>query len=131
LRLLLDTHFIVWLTDLPRRLNAAERELIFAEDTEIFVSAVSIWEIRLKWQSLHKSSERKSDTHPDDALRLAEKLEFQILPITAAVAAAVLRGTIPHRDPFDELLLIQAQEKGLLLLTRDRLLAGHPLVVQR
>ena len=49
--------------------------------------------------------------------------------MTPAHAARPLETPLPHRDPFDELLLVQAQEEGLKLLTRDRLLTGHPLAV--
>ena len=51
------------------------------------------------------------------------------LPMTMAHAATALDPPLDHKDPFDELLLVQAQEEGLRLLTADRLLARHPLAV--
>jgi PIN domain nuclease of toxin-antitoxin system len=54
---------------------------------------------------------------------------WEILPLTAHHAAAELADPIPHKDPFDELLLVQAQEEGMRLLTRDTKLEGHPLAV--
>lgn len=133
MRLLLDTHFIVWLTDEPQRLSSADQALIFAPETELAVSAASIWEIRIKWESRFaagvNTGRRELSTSPDRALRFVTALGVQMLPISAALAAATLREPISHRDPFDELLLVQAQEEGMRLLTRDRLLAGHSLVV--
>ncbi len=51
------------------------------------------------------------------------------MALTPDQAAASLKHPTPHRDPFDEILLIQAQELGVRLLTRDRLLIGHPLAL--
>ena len=127
MNLLLDTHFIVWLTDHPDRLTAAEKALIFDAGNVVSVSAVSIWEIRIKWQYVYRSGQRKIETPPDAVLRLVDALALPLLPLTGEVAAATLHASIPHRDPFDELLLVQAQEGGLRLLTRDELLVSHPL----
>jgi PIN domain nuclease of toxin-antitoxin system len=126
LRLLLDTHFVIMLSDAPDRISLRERDQIFAETADIAVSAASIWEIRLKWQSLHPSGSRKLDLHPAGALALMSALGFALLPITPAVAAMRLQTPITHRDPFDELLLAHAQAETMQLLTRDRLLQGHP-----
>ena len=59
----------------------------------------------------------------------AAAVDWELLPLTARHAAAVLTHPIGHRDPFDEVLLVQAQEEGMRLLTRDEKLAGHPLAV--
>lgn len=103
--------------------------MIFDADQPVSVSAASIWEIRIKFQSVYKSGERKIETSPDDALCLVDRLNFQLLPITGSVAARILNDPITHHDPFDELLLVQAQEGSLRLLTRDRLLLNHPLAI--
>ena len=133
MRLILDTHYVIWLTDSPERLNPAERVLIFAAGNDIAVSAASIWEVRIKWSARFKSGERsgqrKIDTDPAEALRTANKAAMRLLPISAELAAISLTDPIAHRDPFDELLLIQAQHDGWRLLTRDELLTGHPLAL--
>ena len=129
MRLLLDTHFLVWLVDDPTRLRAGETELLFSADSELAVSAASIWEIRLKWRSKHPSGDDKLSTPPDAAIRLADALGMRRLAVTMQHAAARLDVPLAHKDPFDEILLIQAQVEDLRLLTRDRLLRDHPLAL--
>lgn len=60
---------------------------------------------------------------------MLEDQEVTFLPMTMRHAARGLRAELDHKDPFDELLLVQAQEEGLRLLTVDRRLLGHPLAV--
>ena len=93
------------------------------------VSAVSIWEIRLKWSALHATGERKELLDPAQALRLMAGQAIRFLDMTPAHTSAALTQPVQHRDPFDELLLAQAQAEGLHLLTRDKPLAGHPLAM--
>ena len=93
------------------------------------LSAVSAWELRLKWHSFHVSGERKGPIGPAAVVAFAETIGWELLPLTARHAAAELRQPLGHKDPFDELLLVQAQEEGLRLLTRDAKLAGHPFAI--
>ena len=111
------------------KLLAAERLYLADPAVEIYVSAVSIWELRLKFHARHRDGARKSRFDPNDVLAALEGLAIPVLAMTPAHAARPLETPLPHRDPFDELLLVQAQEEGLKLLTRDRLLTGHPLAV--
>ncbi len=130
MRLLLDTHFALWLASDPGRLTPAERALLASADSEVWVSAVSIWELRLKWNSLYRSGARKGAAAPEDVLAaLEDDIGCAILPLTAAHATEVLHVPLQHTDPFDELLLAQAQAEGLRLLTRYGAMLGHPLVV--
>lgn len=130
MRLLIDTHFALWLASDPGKLTIAETALLESADSEVSVSAVSIWELRLKWNSLHRSGARKGAAAPEDVLAALENdIGCMMLPLTAAHAAVVLQVPLQHNDPFDELLLAQAQAEGLRLLTRDRALVGHPLAV--
>ena len=91
------------------------------------MSAVSIREMRLKHNARHASGERKSRFSPDNVLTALEDQDVTFLPMTVRHAACGLDMPLDHRDPFDELLLVQAQQEGLRLLTVDRRLAGHPL----
>lgn len=125
--LLIDTHIIIWLADAPARLNDAERALLFDSTLDIAVSAVSIWEIRLESGLRFASGAPKLELHPDAALRLVNYLGFRWLPLSPDDAATRLADPIAHRDPFDEMLMIQAQRHNLKLLTRDTSLRGHPL----
>lgn len=129
MKLLLDTHIALWLLEGGSRLKPEERRLLESADTDIAVSAVSLWEVRLKWSSLHASGARKGTASPADLLDIALRSEFNLLPLEARHAVAELSHPIEHKDPFDELLLVQAQEEGLRLLTRDAKLSHHPLAV--
>ena len=108
-----------------------EGELRFLDEDEaqIHVSAVSIWEMRLKHHARYLSGERKSPYDPADVVAALEDQDVRFLPVNMSHAARELETPIAHKDPFDELLLVQAQEEGLKLLTRDRLLVGHPLAI--
>jgi len=128
-RLLLDTHWLYAIMPARDRLSAAERLYLADPAAEIHVSAVSIWEMRLKFHARPRDGARKSRFDPNDVLAALEDMAIPVLSMTPAHAAQPLEVPLPHRDPFDELLLVQAQEEGLKLLTHDRLLTGHPLAV--
>lgn len=129
MRLLLDTHIALWLARADERLNSAERQLLLDHATQIFFSAVSIWELRLKSNSFHGSGDRKGPGDPEDALAVLRGAGYQEIPLTSDHSAAKLAVPLAHKDPFDELLLVQAQEEECKLLTRDAKLAPHPLAI--
>lgn len=113
----------------PGRLSSAEQEFLSDQNVRLYVSAVSIWEMRLKYHARAPSGRRKSPFDPHNVVTMLEEQGVIFLPMTGAHAARELETPISHRDPFDELLLVQAQEEGLRLLTADRELSGHPLAV--
>ncbi len=129
MRILLDTSYLYNLADAPGRLSEAERLILSNPDITLFVSAVSIWEMRLKFAAHHCSGARKSKFDPRDIVAVLEDQDFTFLPMTVSHAAAKLDPPIKHKDPFDEMLLMQAQEEGLKLLTVDRQLIGHKLAI--
>ena len=129
MRVLLDTSYLFDFMDRPGKLLDSERRFLSARGTELYVSAVSIWEMRLKHNARHPSGERKSRFSPDDVVSALEEQDVTFLPMTIRHAASELGTPLDHKDPFDELLLVQAQEEGLRLLTVDRRLSGHPLTV--
>ncbi len=100
-----------------------------AAGTQLVLSAVAVWELRLKWHSLHVSGERKGPIDPATVVAFAGAIGWELLPLTADHAAAELSQPLEHKDPFDELLLIQAQEEGMRLLTRDSHLVDHPFAL--
>ena len=115
-RLLLDTHaFLWWLADAPQ-LSDAARKAIGDERNEVFVSAASGWEIAIKRQ-LGKLQA------PDDLDAAVEAEGFSHLPISFfhGEQAGLLPGH--HRDPFDRMLVAQAQAEGLVIVTADPKLA--------
>ena len=129
MRVLLDTSYLYDLMEAPSRFTDAERRFFEGRTAHLYVSAVSIWEMRLKFQSRHRSGARKGRFDPEDVIAVLEQQGVVFLPMTMNHAAGRLDVPIPHQDPFDELLLVQAQQEGLKLLTADRQLVGHPLAV--
>ena len=117
MRLLLDTHVFVWWSDDDRRLVRAVREAIAGADV-VFVSAASAWEVAIK-----SALGRLRIALPFE--RAVEINQFHELPITFRHTAAV--GTLPlhHGDPFDRLLVAQAQAERLVLVTHDRRLEHY------
>lgn len=113
MRLLLDTHVLLWsLADSPE-LSPDLRGKIVDPGNDVFVSAASVWEIAIK-KRLGKLSA------PDNLLEVIAACDFTPLPINFAHAAAA--GALPphHDDPFDRMLIAQARDAGLVLATRDR-----------
>ena len=127
MRLLLDTHFLVWMVILPTQLTRIERATLTAPEHELVVSPVSIWELRVKWNQRDRDGNRKGALDPDRALAYIAGNSIELAMLTGADTATSLAVPLAHRDPFDEMLLIHADRLGAKLFTRDRLLAGHPL----
>jgi PIN domain nuclease of toxin-antitoxin system len=126
LRLLLDTHIAIWAALDPDALTEAERRRMAGADTPLVLPAVAVCELRLKWYSFRISGGRKGPVDPAAAVAFAAAMEWELPPLTARHAAAELAQPLGHKDPFDELLLVQSQEEGMRLLTRDAKLIGHP-----
>ena len=121
MRVLLDTHVLLWALSAPSRLPAAARRVI--NDSDVFVSAASIWEISIK------SSIGKLTADPQEVLAALEPAGFRSLPIVGEHAAYVSRLPAIHRDPFDRLLVAQALTEPMRLLTDDAILRGYGDVV--
>ncbi len=130
MRLLLDTHIVVWAALDPEALSEAERRWMAESDGPLVLSAVAVWELRLKWHSFHISGDRKGPVSPASIVTFATAMAWEFLPLTAHHAMTDLAHPLEHKDPFDELLLVQAQEEGMRLLTRDSKLNQHPHAVE-
>jgi PIN domain nuclease of toxin-antitoxin system len=122
-RLLLDTHLLLWWLSNSPLLPAPARQLIGDPDNTIFVSAVSLWEVWLK------SSVGKLRVPSDFARKLAAE-PFEDLPLRAEHTRAVAMLEWHHRDPFDRMLIAQAGSENLLLLTADSALGAYGAVVR-
>ncbi len=122
MNLLLDTHVLLWAAGTPERLPDEARALIENPETRPVFSAVSLWEITIK------NGLGRADFSVDPRLLRRGLLEndYTELPITGAHAAAVDLLPPIHKDPFDRLLVAQAQIEGLLLLTADETVARYP-----
>jgi PIN domain nuclease of toxin-antitoxin system len=118
LKVLLDTHVLVWwLTD-ARELSARAREVVGAPTNVVFVSAVSVWELRIK-EALGKVK------LPANFAQVLEAQPFEQLAMTVTHAHALKQLPLHHRDPFDRMLIAQARSDGLTLLTRDAMVGGY------
>lgn len=126
MRLLLDTHLLLWTLDGSPRLGARARELMTARGAECFASAVSFWEIAIK--AALRRREFRVDVETLVAASLATGLK--LLPFSAHHAVRVARLPRLHADPFDRALIAQALAEPLTLLTRDAKLAPYGAVVR-
>ncbi len=123
MRLLLDTHVAIWAVLGDPRLTPQAIRLLTDDANEVFVSAITFWEIAIK-----RRMARRATLMPvscDQALEAFRAARFEFLPITADHAAAVERLPMHHRDPFDHLLLAQALTEPMRLVTQDAWLASY------
>ena len=127
MRLLLDTHLLVWTVDQHERLSARARRLIGDPDNEPVFSTASLWEIAVKY-ALHRADFRYD---PRVMRRGLLDNRYEELPVTGEHAVAVASLPPLHRDPFDRMLVAQAIVEGITLLTSDPRVAQYPAPVQR
>jgi PIN domain nuclease of toxin-antitoxin system len=122
MNLFLDTHVLLWWLDDNPLLSKQAKEYIADVDNIIFVSAVVIWEIRIK------EALGKLEIAPD-FFNIVKQQGFEILSITAQHANKV--GDIPmhHRDPFDRMLIAQAIEESLTIVTHDRAFKAYEIPI--
>ncbi len=118
MNLLLDTHVLLWwLTD-PARLSKQAHDAISSGGNLVFVSAASVWEMTIK-------SDLGKLRIPDDLAEQMQNERFEELPVRMADARLV--STLPalHRDPFDRMLVAQAKNSSLTLVTQDSLVLAY------
>ena len=127
MRLLLDTYYLFKLMESSGEFSRRERSFFNAHSAELHASVASLWEMRLKHNALTRLGERKSPHAPSRVVAMLDALGMPIVAITQEHTVQQLTTPLPHRDPFDELLLVQAQVEGMSLLTVDRQLVDHPL----
>ncbi|WP_424934540.1 type II toxin-antitoxin system VapC family toxin [Amaricoccus macauensis] len=122
MKLLYDTHLLLWAAGFPGRLPARARETLEDPEVQPVFSAASIWEIAIK-QALGRADFR---AEPQELRRGLLENDYEELAIDGRHAAAV--GGLPsiHGDPFDRMLIAQAQVEGMRLLTSDRILGEYP-----
>ena len=116
MRLLLDTHVLLWWHDQPARLTETAYDALNAVGNDVFISVVNGWEIQIKVQ-LGKLTLSKP-------LRILFQEEqatngFRLLPVTMDHVYALDSFPLHHRDPFDRLLIAQSYQEGLTLVTHD------------
>ena len=122
MKLLLDTHLLLWAAGEPKRLPAVARKLINDSRNELLFSVASLWEIVIK-RSLGRDDFR---VEPRVLRRGLLDNGYAELAIGGEHALAVDSLQPIHKDPFDRLLVAQAQVESVTLLTADPLLGRYP-----
>lgn len=117
MRVLLDTHFLLWALGQPSKLPAAMHKQI--ETAEIYVSAASIWEISIK------ASLGKLIADSREILEALAPAGFSLLPVSGEHAAKVRELPPIHKDPFDRMLIAQAASEPMILMTNDEALESY------
>jgi PIN domain nuclease of toxin-antitoxin system len=121
LRLLLDTHSLIWALEAPERLSATIRDAFDRSGVTVFVSAASTWEITIK-----VALGRLRFPLPELPRALADAA-FEELPVRIAHGLEMAVLPLLHRDPFDRLLIAQARLEGLALVTCDAAIRRYPV----
>ena len=122
MRILPDTHILLWAAGEPEKLPSEARNIIADTNNELFFSAISIWEIAIK-RALGRA-DFQADPHRMRQLLLANG--YRELPLTSDHALAILHLPPIHQDPFDRILVAQAISEGITLLTTDSMVARYP-----
>lgn len=120
MRLLLDTNALIWA--LADQLLGAARDAVTDGGNWVAVSAISAWEIEIK------RSRRALDV-PDDLVEALAVTGFH--PLAVTIEHGIAAGKLPphHRDPFDRMLVAQAQLEGLTIVTRDRRITRYQVAI--
>lgn len=122
MRVLLDTHLLLWALASPLKLSKEARKLI--DTSGVYASAASIWEISIK------ASLGKLSADPTEILEALEPAGLSLLPVLGEHAGKVAQLPPRHKDPFDRMLIAQALTEPMILLTNDEALAGYSELVR-
>jgi PIN domain nuclease of toxin-antitoxin system len=125
-RLLLDTHVLLWALSAPKKLGKKARAAIEDPHNDVMFSAATIWEIAIK------SALSKGDfgVTPNEILAAAMETGLSELPVRSVAAVHVAKLPPHHRDPFDRLLIAQAITEPLILYTADAQLEVYSELVR-
>jgi PIN domain nuclease of toxin-antitoxin system len=125
-KLLLDTHLLLWAAGSPERLPLAARPLLEAPENQLLFSAASLWEIAIK------RGLGRADFQVDPRVLRRGLLDngYVELPITSEHTVSIDSLPPLHKDPFDRILVAQAMVEGIILLTADVLIAQYPGPIQ-
>ncbi len=113
---LLDTHAFIWLDSHPNNLSQQVSNIISDPETEIYLSAVSVWEMQIKYQ-IGKMDFQKSLSRI--LIEQIQRNRIQLLRIKLNHIFQLNRLPLHHRDPFDRMLIAQSRVESMPLLSRD------------
>jgi len=122
MKILLDTHILLWAAIQPKKLNANIRTLLNDKNNELLFSAASIWEVSIK-RALGRID---FNVDPSVLRRGLRDNDYMELPVTSEHACALELLPQIHRDPFDRILVAKAVVEGITLLTNDINVAKYP-----
>lgn len=127
MRLLLDTHLLLWAAEKPIRLSDAARKLMNDGGNDLMFSAASFWEIAIK------RGLGRSDFQVDPRLLRRGLLDNDYTELQVGSDHAIAIDSLPllHKDPFDRILIAQAMVEGITLLTADPLIAQYAGPIRR
>lgn len=127
MKLLLDTHLLLWAAGEPARLPRKARDLISDEENELLFSPASLWEVSIK----RHLGRKDFSVEPRLLRRGLLDNGYGEVPITSDHIVGI--DTLPsiHKDPFDRVLVAQALVEGVILLTSDNLLTRYPGPIQK
>jgi len=121
MKLLLDTHVLLWAVLEPAKLSELQRAALEESSTQLLVSAASAWEIATKWR-LGKLNHAAAVVH--NYTQALNGLAAHEIPISGDVARRAGLLDVEHRDPFDRLLAAQAMTSDLVLASQDPVFSG-------
>lgn len=125
--LLLDTAALLWLFAIPEKLSPRLREELAAADTQVAVSIVSLWEVLIKLGKGKLELDTQGQSALDFLLEQCGLHQIDILSVAPGSLAALEKLPPIHKDPFDRLLICQAIEHGLTLVTPDNHIRRYPI----
>jgi PIN domain nuclease of toxin-antitoxin system len=122
LRLLIDSNAFIWMVSRPAELSSSARQAVVDTANERFVSIAAIWEISIKLSN-------GKLTLPGTLEQSIDGMAATLLPITLPHIKRAQSLPFHHRDPFDRMMIAQAMEEGLTIVTRDRIFAFYNVSV--
>lgn len=127
MKLLLDTHLLLWAAGEPGKMSKAARKLLADPANDLIFSAASVWEITIK------RGLGRSDFRVEPRLLRRGLLDNGYFELSITSEHALMTESLPalHKDPFDRILVAQALIEGVTLLTMDSLLAQYPGPVRK
>jgi len=127
MKLLLDTHLLLWAICDSKSLSKPARKLLTDEENDIYFSAASVWEIGLK----HAKHPESMGISSAEARRYFLEMGYEELPIRAGHGIVAEDMPFLHHDPFDRIMIAQAKTEKMVFLSHDRMVAqyGEPVLV--
>ena len=123
MRILIDTHIFLWLIDDDKRLSAEFRQAIHDLNNDIFLSVVSIWECVIKYQI----GKLDFPSSPETYLPMQRREHLiKTLTVDENTITELIKLPLLHRDPFDRLIMSQALQYDLVLMTEDKAILVYP-----